>query len=60
MNEILQFLKELDLNNQRDWFEVNRGRYEKTRKDFLELTATLIDEIRKFDEEVPLDRKSVV
>ena len=53
MNEILQFLKELDLNNQRDWFEANRGRYEKTRKDFLELTATLIDEIRKFDEEVP-------
>ena len=54
MNEILQFLKDLDLNNQRDWFEANRGRYEKTRKDFLELTATFIDEIRKFDEEVPL------
>jgi uncharacterized protein (TIGR02453 family) len=54
MNEILQFLKELDANNQRDWFEANRSRYEKTRKDFLSLTACLIDEIRKFDSEVPL------
>jgi uncharacterized protein (TIGR02453 family) len=54
MNEILQFLKELDANNQRDWFEANRSRYEKTRKDFLSLTSWLIDEIRKFDTEVPL------
>jgi len=53
MNEILQFLKELDANNQRDWFEANRSRYEKTRKDFLDLTAWWIDEIRKFDTEVP-------
>ena len=54
MKEILEFLKELDVNNQRDGFDANRARYEKTRKDFLDLTASLIDEIRKFDEEVPL------
>ena len=48
MNDILQFLKELDLNNQREWFDANT-RYEKTRKDFLDITASLIDEIRKFD-----------
>ena len=54
MNEIIQFLKELEVNNQRDWFEANRSRYEKTRNDFLDLTAWLIDEIRKFDSEVPL------
>lgn len=54
MKEILQFLKELEANNQRDWFEANRGRYEKTRKQFLELTALLIEEIRKFDGEVPV------
>ena len=54
MKEILQFLEELDANNQRDWFEANRGRYEKTRKQFLDLTASLILEIRKFDSEVPL------
>ena len=54
MQEIIQFLKELDANNQRDWFEANRSRYEKTQKEFLALTAWLIDEIRKFDDEVPL------
>jgi len=54
MNEILQFLRELDLHNQREWFESNRSRYDKTRKDFLDITAWLIDEIRKFDPEVPL------
>lgn len=54
MKEILQFLQELEENNQRDWFEANRNRYEKTRKQFLDFTAFLIDEIRKFDAEVPL------
>lgn len=54
MDEILQFLKELEINNQRDWFDANRSRYEKTRNTFLDLTAWLIDEIRKFDAEVPL------
>lgn len=54
MKEILQFLKDLDVNNQRDWFDANRNRYEKTKKDFLDLTGWLIDEIRKFDPEVPV------
>lgn len=53
MHEIIQFLKELEDNNQRDWFEANRDRYEKTRDQFLALTARLIGEIRKFDPEVP-------
>lgn len=53
MVEILQFLGELEVNNQRDWFDANRERYDKTRKDFLDLTTWLIDEIRKFDPEVP-------
>jgi uncharacterized protein (TIGR02453 family) len=54
MEEILRFLKELDFNNQRDWFEANRSRYEKTRNDFLVITARLIDGIREFDADVPL------
>lgn len=53
MNGILQFLSELEANNQRDWFEANRSRYEKTRDDFFSLTTALIQEIRKFDTEVP-------
>jgi uncharacterized protein (TIGR02453 family) len=54
MNEILEFLKELDANNNRAWFDANRSRYEKTKKDFLDFTASLIEEIRKFDSELPL------
>lgn len=54
MNEILQFLKALELHNQREWFDANRSQYEKTRNVFLDITAWLIDEIRKFDPEVPL------
>ena len=53
MVEILQFLKELEANNHRDWFEANRSRYDKTRNDFLAFTDQLIHEIRKFDNEVP-------
>lgn len=58
MNEILEFLKELEVNNQRDWFDANRKRYESTKKTFLDLTAWLIAEIRKFDSEVPLMKPS--
>ncbi len=54
MKEILQFLRELEAHNERDWFEANRSRYEKTRNDFLALTAKMINEIRKFDPEIPL------
>jgi uncharacterized protein (TIGR02453 family) len=54
MNEILEFLKELDANNNRAWFDSNRSRYEKTKKDFLDFTASLIEEIRKFDTELPV------
>ncbi len=54
MIEILDFLKELELNNNREWFDANRSRYEKTRALFLDFTGQMITEIRKFDDEVPL------
>ncbi len=53
MEEILKFLTDLEANNSRDWFEENRKRYENTRKEFLEFTGKMINEIRKFDEELP-------
>lgn len=53
MTEILEFLKELDLNNNREWFDANRSRYEKTRAVFLDFTSKMISEIRKFDDEIP-------
>ena len=53
MKEILGFLKDLELNNTREWFGQNKVRYETTRKKFLAVTEFLIHEIRRFDEEIP-------
>ena len=53
MKEILGFLKDLEANNTRDWFNLNRERYEVSRKKFLSVAELLIHEIRKFDDEIP-------
>jgi len=53
MKEILGFLKDLEANNTREWFDKNREKYEHTRKKFLSVTTLLIDEIRQFDNEIP-------
>ena len=53
MKEILGFLKDLELNNTREWFDQNRERYDTTRKKFLAVTELLIHEIRQFDAEIP-------
>jgi len=52
MREIYLFLSDLEQNNDKTWFEKNRGRYESTRNKFLYLTEVLINEIRSFDPEV--------
>ncbi len=54
MKEILDFLKDLEANNTRDWFQQNRTRYEHSRAQFMTFTGMLINEIRKFDDELPL------
>jgi uncharacterized protein (TIGR02453 family) len=54
MKEILNFLKDLEANNNRDWFEKNRKRYEETRAQLMAFTGMLIDKIREFDDELPL------
>jgi len=54
MNEILGFLKDLEANNTREWFNLNRERYDASRKKFLTFAEFLIHEIRKFDEEIPV------
>ncbi len=61
MKEILSFLKDLEANNTREWFDQNRARYELTRKKFLAVTEFLIHEIRQFDDEIaPLQPKDCV
>lgn len=53
MKEILDFLKDLEANNSREWFDQNRERYEATRKQFLVIAEQLIHNIRQFDDEIP-------
>lgn len=52
MDKVLQFLKELSENNNREWFNDNRKRYEESRDKVIFLTDVLINEIGKFDSQV--------
>jgi len=54
MKDILNFLKDLEANNTREWFDLNKDRYELTRRIFLDVAAVLIHEIRQFDDEIPV------
>ena len=51
-NTILPFLSDLAQNNNRSWFQENRERYDIARQAFIDLTATLINEIGQFDPQV--------
>ena len=52
MDKVLQFLKELNKNNNREWFQDNKKRYEECRDKMNFLTDVLINEIGRFDSEV--------
>lgn len=54
MKKILQFLEDLSENNNRDWFNEHRDRYEENKDKMLFITEVLITEIRKFDPEIPM------
>lgn len=45
----LAFLDEIKRNNNRDWFALNRPRYEEAKEDVLALGTRLIDRINEFD-----------
>jgi|SRR6185312_2221645 len=44
-----EFLKELVENNNRDWFQANKERYEAAREDVIVFTAGLLKELHKID-----------
>ncbi len=54
MLQVVQFLQELSENNNREWFQKNKKRYDESRGKALFITDVLINEIRKFDSDVPL------
>ena len=53
-----QFLRDLAKNNNKDWFDVNRMRYEsEVKKPFEQFVVTLGNELGKFDGEIQGDFK---
>lgn len=53
--QTLEFLKELVDNNNRDWFQANKERYDKARENVIELAATVITKLHKIDPTVSAD-----
>ena len=49
MEKVLEFLRKLAANNNREWFEANKEWYNESRNKILFLTEVLINEIRSFD-----------
>lgn len=50
--EIFQFLRELRENNNREWFQANKDRYDVLRKGFIDEVQELINRIALFDPEI--------
>ncbi len=49
LRDLIQFLGELEENNNRAWFVMNKPRYDILRAEFLELVIGLIADIARFD-----------
>jgi len=50
--EVFDFLKELKVNNTRDWFIENKKRYEQQKKTVESFITSLIDGVHSFDSEI--------
>ena len=59
--EVFDFLRELRANNNREWFQDNKKRYDALRADFINDVGQLINRIATFDPEIAgLDARSCV
>ena len=52
MQEILDFLRELEKNNNREWFNTNKERYQEVLKKWYAFCEELITEIGRFDADI--------
>jgi uncharacterized protein (TIGR02453 family) len=52
IDNILRFLKELKINNNREWFAENKAWYEQARAEFENISKEFIVEISKFDDDI--------
>lgn len=60
-SDFLEFFKELAANNNKDWFDANRKRYEQSVKEpFKEFVADLISEVHKVDPEINIEAKDAI
>lgn len=50
----LEFLKELRENNHKDWFDLNRKRYEKLKADYLNLAESILNEMKIVDQSLDI------
>ena len=50
--EIIQFLKELSVNNNREWFQANKDRFDVLHKGFIDEVQEVINRIALFDPQV--------
>ncbi len=53
----LKFLRELNLNNNREWFQTHKERYLDAHNDVIEFTALLIDSMNQHDHLIPKSAK---
>ncbi|OAQ41670.1 TIGR02453 family protein [Pedobacter psychrophilus] len=51
--ETFQFLKDLMANNDRDWFQENKAKYEEARQNVEEFADEILIEIKKIDSSIP-------
>ncbi len=59
--DFIKFLKDLNKNNNRDWFQENKKRYETSvKKPFEELVTTVVEKIQAFDPEVQIEPKKAI
>jgi uncharacterized protein (TIGR02453 family) len=49
--ETFQFLRDLKLNNHKEWFDLNRPKYSRIRNDFEDFINQVILEVGRFDQE---------
>jgi uncharacterized protein (TIGR02453 family) len=49
---IIAFLKDLKKNNDREWFQANKPRYEEGKKEFEDFVNSLLPAIAKFDDSI--------
>lgn len=59
--DFIEFFKELGANNNKQWFDENRKRYEKSVRDpFKQFVEQVINELRTFDPEIDIEAKDAI